>query len=224
VKKAPTNVVDLDDNNFNKIALDTSKDVLVEFYAPWCGHCKSLVPTYEKLANVYANEPNVVVAKIDADKYKEIGGRYGVSGFPTIKWFGKSSKESPEPYDGARELGDMVNFINSKSGSRRTHDGSLDATAGKLSALDTLAHQFVADGADQSALLQNAEGIVASLPAADSWSGKVYVKVMTSIQQSGKIFVNNELARLERLSSGSVAPAKLDELTKRKNILSSFST
>jgi protein disulfide-isomerase A6 len=44
VKKAPSNVVELNSSNFDKIVLDPTKDVLVEFFAPWCGHCKRLAP------------------------------------------------------------------------------------------------------------------------------------------------------------------------------------
>ncbi len=44
IKKAPSNVVDLDDKNFDSIVLNPSKHVLAEFYAPWCGHCKHLAP------------------------------------------------------------------------------------------------------------------------------------------------------------------------------------
>jgi len=91
----------LDTSNFDKIALDPTKDVLVEFYAPWCGHCKRLAPDYEKLAKAYAGEDNIVIANIDADAEKDVGGRYGVTGFPTIKWFGKDSKKEPESYEGS---------------------------------------------------------------------------------------------------------------------------
>jgi protein disulfide-isomerase A6 len=59
--------------NFDKVLLDTSKDVLVEFYAPWCGHCKSLV--YEKVAAAYKAEKDVVVAKVDADAHSGLGER-----------------------------------------------------------------------------------------------------------------------------------------------------
>jgi len=46
--------------------LDETKDVLVEFYAPWCGHCKALEPKYDELAKKLAYNKNIVIAKIDA--------------------------------------------------------------------------------------------------------------------------------------------------------------
>jgi len=64
-----------------------AKNVLVEFYAPWCGHCKHLAPVYEKVAATFKNEPECIVANIDADHYKGISSKYGVSGFPTLKFF-----------------------------------------------------------------------------------------------------------------------------------------
>jgi len=222
IKKAPSDVVDLDDSNFDKIVQDSTKDVLVEFYAPWCGHCKQLAPNYEKLASAYSNEKEIVIAKIDADKHKEIGGRYGVTGFPTIKWFGKNNKESPEAYEGARELDNFVSFINGKTGSHRTANGNLDETAGKIASLDELAQKFATKGADHASLLKQAESAVKGLSGDEAVSGKIYVKVMSSIQEKGIDFVNSETARLDKLLKGSVSAAKSDEFTKRKNILQSF--
>jgi protein disulfide-isomerase-like protein len=52
---------------FDKVVFDETKDVLVEFYAPWCGHCKSLAPIYDELAQkVKAVNPHIVIAKVDA--------------------------------------------------------------------------------------------------------------------------------------------------------------
>lgn len=91
VAAAKTFVVDLDPTNFESIVMDATKDVLVEFYAPWCGHCKTLAPQYEKAATSFAGESAIVIAKVDADKHKELGSKYGVTGFPTLKFFPKVS-------------------------------------------------------------------------------------------------------------------------------------
>ena len=52
-------MVVLSDVSFNKIVLESNKDVFVKFYAPWCGHCKNLAPTWESLAKTFASEKNV---------------------------------------------------------------------------------------------------------------------------------------------------------------------
>jgi len=46
--------------------MDTTKDVLVKYYAPWCGHCKKLAPVWDELAESYANVDDLVIAKFDA--------------------------------------------------------------------------------------------------------------------------------------------------------------
>lgn len=80
-------VVKLDKDNFDDIVLDSSKNVLVKFYAPWCGHCKRLAPTYIDLALAFEGRDDVVIAEFDADAEKSIPSRYGVTGYPTVKVF-----------------------------------------------------------------------------------------------------------------------------------------
>jgi protein disulfide-isomerase-like protein len=77
-------------STFNKV-IDGSKAALIEFYAPWCGHCKRLTPEYKKLGEAIATNPKlnsrVVIAKVDADQHRELGERFQVQGFPTSKSF-----------------------------------------------------------------------------------------------------------------------------------------
>ncbi|PGH19072.1 protein disulfide-isomerase domain [Helicocarpus griseus UAMH5409] len=99
-------------HNYEELVIDNDKDVLLEFYAPWCGHCKALAPKYEQLGKLYADNEEfsskVTVAKVDAtanDVPDEI------QGFPTIKLFPAGSKDSPVEYSGSRTVQDLANFI-----------------------------------------------------------------------------------------------------------------
>lgn len=111
-------VVDLDTKNFDQIILKSGKPALVEFFAPWCGHCKNLAPTYEELGQSFAfASDKITVGKVDADEHRELGRRFGVQGFPTLKWFdGKSDK--PEDYKGGRDLESLAGWITEKTGIR----------------------------------------------------------------------------------------------------------
>ena len=99
--------------NFAEVALNKDKNVLVEFYAPWCGHCKQLVPTWDELGAKYKDSDDVVIAKIDstANEIENVK----ISGFPTIKLFSKGDNKEIA-YDGKRELEDFVKFLEKHSG------------------------------------------------------------------------------------------------------------
>jgi len=203
--------------------LDSSKDILVEFYAPWCGHCKSLAPDYEKVAAAFVGEDDVVVAKIDADAHRDLASKYGVSGFPTLKWFSKSNKDTPNTYEGPRDIQSFINYINQNAGTNRLPTGRLGESSGRIEALDVIALKFKsASATEKSSLLKEAEKVAASLDKNSQKSGKIYVKTMQSIIGQGETFIDTEIARLNRLVDGSVTPKKLDEFTVRKNILASF--
>jgi len=96
--------------NFEEVARNPTKDVLVEFYAPWCGHCKQLTPIWDKLGEKYAEHESIVVAKMDstANEIEDVK----VQGFPTIKLFQKETNKVID-YNGERTLEGLVKFLES---------------------------------------------------------------------------------------------------------------
>nr|XP_043624447.1 probable protein disulfide-isomerase A6 [Erigeron canadensis] len=222
IASVPSSVVVLNSDNFEEIVLNSKKDVLVEFYAPWCGHCKSLAPTYETLASAFKNEEDVVIANLDADNYKNFAEKYGVSGYPTIKFFPKNNKDG-EDYDGGRDLDSFVTFINEKCGTSRDGKGQLTSNAGLIAELEGLVKEFVTAGSDEKkAVYAKIEEEVGKLTGSAARYGKIYVKIAKSSLSKGNDYAKNEIQRLERILAKSISPLKADEFTLKKNILSAF--
>lgn len=96
--------------NFADIALDKKKNVLVEFYAPWCGHCKQLVPIYDALGEKYKDSESIVIAKMDATANELDDVK--INSFPTITLYKKDTNEAVE-YSGERTLEGLAKFIDS---------------------------------------------------------------------------------------------------------------
>ncbi|XP_067934993.1 protein disulfide-isomerase A3-like [Watersipora subatra] len=96
--------------NFDEIVNDPERDVLIEFYAPWCGHCKSLEPKYKELAEKFADEDGITIAKMDATA-NDVPSGYEVRGFPTIYFAPKGKKSSPKKYESGREVADFVKYL-----------------------------------------------------------------------------------------------------------------
>ncbi|XP_014785437.1 protein disulfide-isomerase 2 [Octopus bimaculoides] len=96
--------------NFNAVAKDKTKNVFIEFYAPWCGHCKQLAPIWDELGEKFKDREDIVIAKMDAtaNDLEDIK----INSFPTLKYFPKNSDEVID-YNGARTLESFVKFLES---------------------------------------------------------------------------------------------------------------
>ncbi len=75
----------INDSNFESEVLRASKPVLVDFWAPWCGPCKMLAPTIDKIAE--ENEGKIVTCKVNVDESPETAAKYGIRGIPTVLFF-----------------------------------------------------------------------------------------------------------------------------------------
>ncbi|KAI6024866.1 thioredoxin-like protein [Pisolithus microcarpus] len=211
----------LDAHTFDDIALDDTKDVLVTFTAPWCGHCKTLKPIYEQVAKDFKPESNCIVANIDADAAlnKELAGRYGVASYPTIKFFPRGGKEV-EDYEGARTEEAFVNFLNEKCGTNRAVGGGLNDQAGRLAELDAIAQKFLtAVGTARDVAYKEGIALSEGLGSAAQY----YVRVMERIVKDSETYIDKESKRLASiLNKRMLASAKLDEIKIKLNILKAF--
>ncbi|KAK9293254.1 hypothetical protein L1049_021245 [Liquidambar formosana] len=204
----PSHVLVLTGDNFNVAVLDETKDVLVEFYAPWCGHCKNLAPTYEKVATAFKLEDDVVIANLNADKHKDLAEKYGVSGYPTLKFFPKSNKGG-EDYNGGRDLDGFVKFINEKCGTSRDEKGQLTPKAGIVEAMDNLVKEFVnSSNEEKKDIFTRMEEEVEKLNGSLARYGKIYLRAARNRIEKDADYAKNEIERLERMLDGSISEVK----------------
>ncbi|RVX22596.1 Protein disulfide-isomerase [Vitis vinifera] len=110
-------VLTLTHSNFSDI-VSKHDFIVVEFYAPWCGHCKKIAPEYEKAASILSShDPPIILAKVDAndDANKELASEFEIRGFPTLKILRNGGK-SIEEYKGPREADGIVEYLKKQSG------------------------------------------------------------------------------------------------------------
>ncbi|GAB4844164.1 disulfide-isomerase [Ancistrocladus abbreviatus] len=110
-------VLTLDQSNFSE-TISKNDFMVIEFYAPWCGHCKKLAPEYEKAASILSNhDPSIILAKVDANEEsnRELASNYEVKGFPTLKILRNGGK-TVQDYKGPRDAEGIVEYLKKQNG------------------------------------------------------------------------------------------------------------
>lgn len=205
----------------SQIVSDASKKIVfVKYYAPWCGHCKSMAPAWDKLAQIFnQNEKSVVIADVNADDAtnKPVAEKVGVQGFPTIKYYVAGG--AAQDYNGGRSLEDLVSFVNEKAGTQRTAEGGLSATAGTAEELVALAGQFASGSSTQRTEIKAKIAAAVGSNADLEW----FNKIADSIEAKGDSYVEGEIARVSKMiDGGKLAASKKDSLVLKKNALAAF--
>ncbi|XP_062025554.1 protein disulfide-isomerase 5-2 [Rosa rugosa] len=142
-------VLELDDSNFES-AISALDLVLVDFHAPWCGHCKRLSPELDAAAPKLASLKNpIVIAKVNADKYTSLARKYGVDGYPTLKLF---IHGVPQEYNGPRKADLLVSYLKKFAAPDVTLLDSDSAVADFVGAAGTFFPIYVGFGLDESVI------------------------------------------------------------------------
>jgi len=97
-------------STFEQVVNNPTKDVLIELYAPWCGHCKKLEPVYKQLAKKFRGNDKLMIAKMDATA-NDVGVGYNYTGFPTI-YLAPAGGDKPILFEGSRDIEGMEKFLN----------------------------------------------------------------------------------------------------------------
>lgn len=108
---ASANVMEFTTDNWEKEVIQSDKPVLVDFWAPWCGPCRALAPTIDRLADQYAGK--IKVGKLNTDDNQDTAVRYGISGIPQVLLFrgGAEPKERVVGLTSEKELIKVIDRV-----------------------------------------------------------------------------------------------------------------
>lgn len=226
VPRVYSNINVLDASIFDNVVFeDPDVSVMVEFYAPWCGHCKNLAPVYEKIATDFLLDENIIIAKVDATANTSLAERYNVKGYPHIVFFeaGKKNQEDYQPivYDGGRDEQALLEYINGKCGTHRVAGGKLDESAGRIKQFDDLVKNFVKSEStvERDDILKSVKKLASTVNTRYS---NYYAKVMEKVINNEN-YLEKEINRLTKIIDGnSMSIEKIDDFTIRRNILKAF--
>ncbi|GAA5902119.1 endoplasmic reticulum resident protein 29 [Sporobolomyces salmoneus] len=222
--------------NFDNVIASQSEGTLVAFFAPWCGHCKSLEPVWSRIAEAFDGDDRCKVAHLNADEAtaRPISSKYGVSGFPTLKFLSPPSKGSKvDTYNGPRTEEAFLEYLNEKCGTQKGKGGILNELAGRIPSLDQLAKFYLFPTTLRKPLLSQAEQLISKGFEDRKGLKDYYLRLFKKWSElaednvgEAKEWIEKELARLKKLAQkkGQIQVEKLEEVKMKQNILAVFAS
>merc|ERR1712168_830085 len=194
-----SDVLELSDETF-KDGVSGKDIILVEFYAPWCGHCKRLAPEYDTAAaELIKNDPPIALAKVDCvGEGKDSCSKFGVSGYPTLKIF--RDGEFSQEYDGPRDSAGIISFMKKNAGPSSVELKDDDHLEKKLASAEEVVVVGFFAGNDN---LKNEAGLVGQIKPTTDENYKrplviVYYQVDWKKNLKGTRYWRNRVARVAK--------------------------
>lgn len=180
-------------------------------------------PTWEELAKVYTDDKDIVIGAVDCDEHQELCAAEDVAGYPTLKYFSSGSGEN---YEGGRDVPDLVEFVNSKSGLDYTPDGGVTPTGGVIEEISEHVQSYMSAETeeDRTNVVNTCTDKVDELDPQALTHFMYYKKVFAKIAEKGVEYVKNERDRLRKVldTSDSLKNAQKRSFMRRLNVLKSF--
>ncbi|KAJ7426777.1 Protein disulfide-isomerase A2 [Willisornis vidua] len=143
--KEEDNVLVLHEHNFAR-ALREHQLLLVEFYAPWCGHCQQLAPKYVQAAAELRNESSPArLGKVDATAQTALANEFGITSYPTLKLFRDGNRTHPIAYTGRMDTQGIVRWMQRRAGPSATLLKDTDTAAAFANSQDLVVIGFFKD-------------------------------------------------------------------------------
>ncbi|GAB0196350.1 protein disulfide-isomerase A2 [Grus americana] len=158
-------VLVLHEHNFAR-ALSEHRLLLVEFYAPWCGHCQRLAPAFARAAAALRNESSPVrLGKVDATAQTALANEFGITSYPTLKFFRNGNRTHPLAYTGRMDTEGIVRWMQRRAGPSATLLQDADTAAAFVGSQDLVVVGFFKDlGSEAAQAFYDVAGEVVDMP------------------------------------------------------------
>ncbi|NXO02838.1 PDIA2 isomerase, partial [Rhinopomastus cyanomelas] len=173
--KEEDSVLILHEHNFAR-ALSQHQLLLVEFYAPWCGHCQRLAPAYAEAAATLRNESSPArLAKVDATAQTALANEFGITSYPTLKLFRDGNRTQPLAYTGPMDAEGIVRWMQRRAGPSAALLQDPDSAAAFVSSQDLVVIGFFKDlGSKAAQMFYEVASEVVELPFAVAKAADVF--------------------------------------------------